>query len=168
MKRVLITGITGQDGAYLAKFLLDKGYEVHGTYRGLSTPYFWRLHYLDIFERVNLIHADLVDAESMIETIKISKPDKIYHLAAQSFIGASFEQPIGTWEVTGLEVTRVLEAIRQIDSEIKFYLASTSELYENNSDKPVNEDSQIKPASPYAAFLLLNDYADVARQGIKA
>ena len=112
-KRALITGISGQDGAYLAKFLLDKGYEVFGTqYRKLSTPNFWRLQYLDIFEKVNLIPADLVDACSMVEAVKISEPEQIYHLAAQSFVGASFEQPIGTGEVTGLGVTRILEAIR--------------------------------------------------------
>jgi len=153
-KNALITGITGQDGAYLAKFLLDEGYTVYGTYRRLSTPNFWRLQYLDVFERVNLIPADLVDAGSMVEAVKISEPDEIYHLAAQSFVGASFEQPIGTGEVTGLGVTRILEAIRQINPEIKFYQASTSELYGNSSDKPVNEDSPFKPASPYAAAKL--------------
>ena len=129
MKKALITGITGQDGAYLAKFLLDKGYEVYGTYRRLSTPNFWRLQYLDIFEKVNLIPADLVDASSMVEAIEISKPDEIYHLAAQSFVGASFEQPIGTGDITGLGVTRILEAMRQVNPDIKFYQASSSELY---------------------------------------
>ena len=103
MKTALITGITGQDGAYLAKFLLDKSYEVFGTYRRLSTPNFWRLQYLDIFEKVNLIPADLVDAGSMVEAVKISEPDEIYHLAAQSFVGASFEQPIGAAESHGAE-----------------------------------------------------------------
>lgn len=107
-KNALITGVTGQDGAYLAKFLLDKGYQVYGTYRRLSTPNFWRLQYLDIFDKVNLIPADLIDAASIIESIKISKPDEIYHLAAQSFVGASFEQPVGAGEMTGLGVTRVL------------------------------------------------------------
>jgi GDPmannose 4,6-dehydratase len=100
-KKALITGITGQDGAYLAKFLLDKGYEVYGTYRRLSTPNFWRLQYLDIFEKVNMIPADLVDAGSMVEAVEVSEPDEIYHLAAQSFVGASYEQPIGTGEITG-------------------------------------------------------------------
>ena len=86
MKHALITGITGQDGAYLAKFLLDKGYEVYGTYRRLSTPNFWRLQYLDIFEKTNLIPADLADSGSIVEALKISKPDEVYHLAAQSFV----------------------------------------------------------------------------------
>jgi len=153
-KKGLITGITGQDGAYLAKFLLEKGYEVYGTYRRLSTPNFWRLQYLDIFDKVNLIPADLVDDASIVEAIKISNPDDIYHLAAQSFVGASFEQPVGTGMVTGLGVTRVLEAIRQINPKIKFYQASTSELYGNSSDKPVNENSPFKPASPYSAAKL--------------
>ncbi len=153
-KNALITGITGQDGAYLAKFLLDKGYEVFGTYRRTSTPNFWRLQYLNIFDKLNLIPADLVDAGSMLEAVKISEPDEVYHLAAQSFVGASFEQPIGTGEMTGLGVTRILEAIRQIDNEIKFYQASTSELYGNSSNKAVNEDNPFKPASPYAAAKL--------------
>lgn len=154
MKRALITGITGQDGAYLAKFLLDKGYEVYGTYRRLSTPNFWRLQHLGIFDRVNLIPADLIDAASMVEAIKISEPDEIYHLAAQSFVGASFEQPIGTGDITGLGVTRILEAIRQENPEIKFYQASTSELYGKGNCSPLNENTPFKPASPYAAAKL--------------
>ena len=153
-KRALITGITGQDGAYLAKFLLEKGYEVYGTYRRLSSPNFWRLQYLDIFEKVNLIPADLVDTGSIVEAVKISEPEEIYHLAAQSFVGASFEQPIGTGEVTGLGVTRVLEAIRQIDPGIKFYQASTSELYGRGHSSSLNENSPFRPASPYAAAKL--------------
>jgi GDPmannose 4,6-dehydratase len=140
-KTALITGISGQDGAYLARFLLDKGYEVFGTYRRLSTPNLWRLQYLDIFEKVNLIPADLVDAGSMVEAVKISEPDEIYHLAAQSFVGASFEQPIGTGEVTGLGVTRVLEAIRQINPTIRFYQASTSELYGRGHSSSLTENS---------------------------
>jgi len=153
-KKALITGITGQDGAYLAKFLLDKGYEVYGTYRRLSTPNFWRLQYLYVFERVNLIPADLVDAGSMVEAVKISEPDEIYHLAAQSFVGASFEQPIGTGEITGLGVPRVLEAIRQINPAIKFYQASTSELYGKGHSSSLTENSSFLPSSPYAAAKL--------------
>ena len=154
MKKALITGITGQDGAYLAQFLLDKGYEVYGTYRRLSTPNFWRLQYLDIFEKINLIPADLVDAGSMVEAVKISEPDEIYHLAAQSFVGASFEQPIGTGEVTGLGVTRILEAIRQINPEIRLYQASTSELYGRGHASSLTENSPFQPSSPYAAAKL--------------
>jgi GDPmannose 4,6-dehydratase len=153
-KRALITGITGQDGAYLAKFLLEKGYEVFGTYRRLSTPNFWRLQYLDIFEKVNLIPADLVDAGSMVEAVGISEPNEIYHLAAQSFVGASFEQPIGTGEITGLGVTRILEAVRQINPEIKIYQASTSELYGRGHSSSQRENTPFQPASPYSAAKL--------------
>lgn len=154
VKRALITGITGQDGAYLAKFLLDKGYKVFGTFRRLSTPNFWRLQYLDIFEKVELIPADLVDGSSIIESLRVSDPDEIYHLAAQSFVGTSFEQPIGTGEVTGLGVTRILEAIRDINPKIKFYQASTSELYGNSSLEPKTENTSFQPASPYSAAKL--------------
>ena len=153
-KRALITGTTGQDGAYLAKFLLDKGYCVFGTYRRLSTPNFWRLQYLRIFEKINLIPADLVDAGSIIEAVEISEPAEIYHLAAQSFVGASFEQPLGTGEVTGLGVPRVLEAVRQINPAIKFYQASTSELYGNGHSSSSTENSSFRPSSPYAAAKL--------------
>jgi len=154
MKKALITGVTGQDGAYLAKFLLDKGYEVYGTYRRLSTPNFWRLQYLGIFDKINLIPADLIDSGSMVEAIKISDPDEVYHLAAQSFVGASFEQPIGSGEVTGLGTTRVLEAIRNLNPQIKFYQASTSELYGNGTKNIQNESTPFQPCSPYAAAKL--------------
>ena len=153
-KKTLITGITGQDGAYLAKFLLDKGYEVYGTYRRLSTPNFWRVQYLDIFDKINLIPADLVDTSSLVEAIRISEPEEIYHLAAQSFVGASFEQPIGTGEVTGLGVTRIMEAIRQINPDIKLYQASTSELYGRGNTKSQTENTPFHPSSPYAAAKL--------------
>jgi len=154
-KRALITGITGQDGAYLAKFLLEKGYEVYGTYRRLSSPNFWRLQYLEIFDKVNLIPIDLTDTSSILEAIKIAEPDEVYHLAAQSFVGASFETPIATGDVSGLAVTRILEVIRQVNPEIKFYQASTSELYGNSrSEGLLNEETPFRPASPYAAAKL--------------
>ena len=152
--RALITGITGQDGAYLAKFLLDKGYQVFGTYRRLSTPNFWRLQYLDIFEKVNLISADMVDSSSILEAIKISEPDEIYHLAAQSFVGTSFEQPVGAGEITGLGVTRILEAVREINPRARFYQASTSELFGNGSSQPQAENTPFQPTSPYASAKL--------------
>ena len=154
-KRALITGITGQDGAYLAKFLLKKGYEVYGTYRRLSSPNFWRLQYLGIFDKINLIPVDLSDTGSILEAIKVAEPDEVYHLAAQSFVGASFETPIATGDISGLAVTRILEVIRQINPEIKFYQASTSELYGNSrSEGLLNEDTPFRPASPYAAAKL--------------
>jgi len=152
--RALITGITGQDGAYLGRFLLQKGYEVYGTYRRLSTPNFWRLQYLDVFDHVNLIPADLVDAASIMEAISISQPDEVYHLAAQSFVGASFEQPVGAGEITGLGVTRVLEAIRAINPGIRFYQASTSELYGRVNTASQTENTPFHPSSPYAAAKL--------------
>jgi len=155
VKRALITGITGQDGAYLANFLLKKGYEVYGTYRRLSSPNFWRLQHLGIFDEIDLIPVDLSDTSSILETIKISEPDEVYHLAAQSFVGASFETPIATGDVSGLAVTRILEVIRQVNPEIKFYQASTSELYGNSrSEGLLNEETQFKPASPYSAAKL--------------
>jgi len=155
-KSALITGITGQDGAYLAKFLLKKNYEVFGTYRRLSTPNFWRLQYLGIFNRVKFIPADLVDGTSVYQAILIAEPDEVYHLAAQSFVGASFEQPVGAGEITGLGVTRVIQSIKDINPKIKFYQASTSELYGtgNSISKPQTEDTPFCPASPYAVAKL--------------
>jgi len=153
-KIALITGITGQDGAYLARFLLDKGYKVFGTYRRLSTPNFWRLQYLNIFEKVNLISADLLDSASIVNAIKISNPDEVYHLAAQSFVGSSFEQPVGVGEITGLSVARILEVIREINPKIRFYQASSSELYGNVQESRKNELTPFAPASPYAAAKL--------------
>lgn len=166
VKSALITGITGQDGAYLAKFLLDKGYKVFGTYRRLSTPNFWRLQYLDIFDKVNLIPADLLDSSSIFEAIKISEPDEIYHLAAQSFVGTSFEQPVGAGEITGLGVIRILEAIREINLKIKFYQASTSELFGSGNLQSQTEDTPFEPASPYAAAKLYGYWVtEIYRQG---
>lgn len=163
-RRALITGITGQDGAYMAKFLLDKGYEVYGTYRRLSTPNFWRLQYLGIFDKVYLIPADLGDTTSIIEALKIAEPDEVYHFAAQSFVQASFETPIATGDITGLSVTRFLEAIRHIYPDTKFYFASTSEMFgwsgwkKNDNGEYIcvkcNEDTPFKPMSPYAAAKL--------------
>ena len=153
-KKALITGITGQDGAYLAKFLLGKGYQVFGTYRRLSTPNFWRLQYLDIFDKVTLIPVDLIDSASITEAVRISEPGEIYHLAAQSFVGTSFEQPVGAGEITGLGVIRILEAIRLLNPKIRFYQASTSELYGGGNTMSQTEDTPFQPASPYAAAKL--------------
>jgi len=153
-RSALITGITGQDGAYLAKFLLNKGYGVYGTYRRLSTPNFWRLQCLDVFNQVNLIPADLIDSASLTEAVKIAHPDEIYHLAAQSFVGSSFEQPLGAAEITGVGVTRLLEVVRELNPEIKFYQASTSELYGSGNRDTQNEGTPFMPASPYATAKL--------------
>lgn len=153
-KTALITGITGQDGAYLAKFLLDKGYKVLGTFRRLSTPNFWRLIYLDIIDKVELVPADLIDATSLIEAMNKAELDEIYHLAAQSFVSSSFDQPVGTGEITGLGVSRILEAVRGSNPKIKFYQASTSELYGNGNLEPQTENSSFQPVSPYAVAKL--------------
>lgn len=154
MKHALVTGITGQDGAYLAKFLLQKGYKVFGTFRRLSTPNFWRLQYLDIFEKVELLPVDLLDSFSIAEAIKLSEPDEIYNLAAQSFVGASFEQPLASAEITGLGVVKFLEAIRNIAPDVRFYQASTSEMFGDNSFTEQSEDTKFEPSSPYAAAKL--------------
>lgn len=154
MKTALITGSTGQDGAYLAKLLLEKGYRVFGAYRRLSTPNFWRLQYLGVFDQVELIPMELIDTASIIGAIRASDPDEVYHLAAQSFVGMSFAQPIGTGEVTGLGATRILEAIRLLKPGIKFYNASTSEVYGGHSEGKQNEETAFRSWSPYAAAKL--------------
>jgi len=154
MKTALITGVTGQDGAYLVDFLLKKGYNVFGTYRRLSTPNFWRLQYLNVFDKIDLIPVDLIDMGSILEAIKVSNPDEVYHMAAQSFVGASFEQPTSTGMITGLGTTRLLEAIRVVNPNIKFYNAATSELYGTVKVEPQNENTPFSPASPYATAKL--------------
>jgi len=156
MRHALVTGVTGQDGAYLADLLLKKGYEVYGIYRRLSTPNFWRLEYLKIFDKVHLIPADLSDTGSLVETLKISEPDEIYHLAAQSFVEASFETPVATTDVTGVSVTRILETIRHLCPDAKFYFASSSEIYGRTGadDKPLSEKDSFCPMSPYASAKL--------------
>ena len=118
-KTALITGITGQDGAYLAQFLLNKGYTVYGTYRRVSTPNFWRLNYLGIYKKIKLIPVNFLDQKSVSETILKSKPDEIYHLAAQSFVSVSFDQPVYTTNITGLAVTTLLEEIRKLNFKRK-------------------------------------------------
>ena len=164
-KRALVTGVTGQDGAYLSKLLLEKGYEVYGTYRRTSSPNFWRLQFLKIFDKVKFISADLIDSSSMFESIKVSDPHEVYNLAAQSYVGASFENPIGTGIVSGIGVTSILEAIRNFNPEIRFYQASTSEMFGNEQRKSQNEETPFKPASPYAAsklyaYWITRDYRD--------
>jgi len=148
-KRALITGITGQDGAYLAKFLLKKGYDVYGTFRRTSSPNFWRLSALGIEKELNYIPADLIDTPSLIEAVKNANPDEVYHLAAQSYVGSSFDQPLTSGEFTGLAVTRILESIRLVDPQIKFYQASSSEIYGKTDSPTLNENSFLRPQSPY-------------------
>ncbi len=154
IKKALITGITGQDGAYLADFLLKRGYKVFGTFRRASTPNFWRLQSLGIDTKVNLIPGDLLDMGSLMESIKVADPEEIYNLAAASFVSTAFEQPVGNAEITGLAVTKLLEAARFFNPGIKFYQASSSEMYGNTGKAVQNEETPFIPASPYAVSKL--------------
>ena len=154
-KRALITGITGQDGAYLAKLLIEKGYEVFGSYRRLSTPNFWRLQYLGIKDDITIIPLELSDSSSIISAINISKPDELYNLAAQSFVGSSFENPIYTTDVSGLGVVRLLEVVRHHCPKVRLYQASTSEMYGDNRSGLLSEETSFIPSSPYAGAKLL-------------
>ncbi len=154
MKRALITGVTGQDGPYLAKLLLEKGYKVFGTYRRVSSPNFWRLQQLGIVHKITLIPADLTDTVSLLEAVKVSDPDEIYNLAAQSFVGGSFDQPLFTSNVDADGTTRFLEIIRHWKPSIRFYQASTSELYGACTTTPQDEHTPMIPNSPYAVAKL--------------
>jgi GDPmannose 4,6-dehydratase len=145
--RALITGITGQDGAYLARFLLEKGYEVHGMVRRASTGSFERL--LDIQHRLHLHQADLLDQLSLVTLVKTVQPREVYNLAAQTFVPTSFVQPLLTGEFTALGVTRVLEAIRLVDPTIRFYQASSSEMFGRVREEPQTENTPFWPRSPY-------------------
>ncbi len=148
-RRALITGITGQDGAYLAEFLLGKGYEVHGMVRRASTEGFERMQHLRA--RLHLHQADLLDQLSIVTLLDQVRPHEVYNLAAQSFVPTSFSQPLLTAEFTGLGVTRVLEAIRLVDKSIRFYQASSSEMFGRVQSEPQNEQTPFWPRSPYGA-----------------
>jgi GDPmannose 4,6-dehydratase len=159
MKRALISGITGQDGSYLAEFLLEKGYEVHGIVRRSSTETFERIEHLT--GDVELHQADLLDQVSLLNTIKASAPTEIYNLAAQSFVPTSWVQPSLTGEFTALGVTRMLEAIRVVDPTIRFYQASSSEMYGRVQETPQNEGTDFYPRSPYAVAKLYGHWITV-------
>ena len=156
MKKAIITGITGQDGAYLAQLLLEKGYKVFGAYRRTSSQNFWRMDYLGIRNHPNLmlVEHDLIDAASTIRMVSEIKPDEIYNLAAQSFVHVSFDQPLATSMITGIGVTHMLEAIRIVNKNIKFYQASTSELYGKVQEVPQKETTPFYPRSPYGVSKL--------------
>ncbi|HET9887177.1 MAG TPA: GDP-mannose 4,6-dehydratase, partial [bacterium] len=145
--RALITGITGQDGSYLAEFLLEKGYTVGGVVRRSSTEKFDRLE--TCRDRVTIFQADLLDQTSLIEVIRSFRPTEVYNLAAQSFVPTSWAQPVLTGEFTALGVTRMLEAIRQVDSSIRFYQASSSEMFGKVRETPQTEMTPFHPRSPY-------------------
>ena len=156
MKSALITGITGQDGPYLAELLLSKGYRVSGTVRRLSTPNMENIK--DIADKIELYSADLLDQSSLTDAIRGSEPDEVYNLAAQSFVKASWDQPVLTGEFTGLGVTRVLEAIRTVNSKIKFYQASSSEMFGKVTETPQREITRFHPRSPYGVAKVYGHY----------
>src|SRR5512136_621736 len=151
-KRALITGITGQDGSYLAEFLLEKGYEVLGMVRRTSTINFDRIRHIQ--DCVTIVHGDLLDQVSLIDILQEYRPDEVYNLAAQSFVPASFGQPVLTGEFTALGVTRVLDAIRCVDRSIRFYQASSSEMFGKVQEVPQRESTPFYPRSPYGVAKL--------------
>ncbi len=149
MKSVLITGITGQDGAYLANFLLGKGYKVFGGFKKSCTTNFWRLHYVDIYDKIELLPLDVLDSSAINEALNCSEPNEVYHLAAQSSVSASFSQPLDTSNVTGFGTVRMLDAIQKFNKKIRFYQASSSEMFGQNDSPIKNENSRLQPVSPY-------------------
>src|SRR5436190_13123336 len=146
-RSALITGITGQDGSYLADLLLEKGYEVHGMVRRSSTEKFERIEH--IRDRITLHQADLLDHRSLVDCLRASRPEEIYNLAAMSFVAVSWIQPTLTAEFTGVGVTRILEAMREVCPEAKFYQASSSEMFGKVQETPQTEKTPFYPRSPY-------------------
>lgn len=163
MKKALITGITGQDGAYLAQLLLEKNYLVYGTYRRSSSVNFWRIEELNIAKHPNLklVEYDLNDQSASIRLINEIQPDEIYNLAAQSFVAVSFDQPILTAQTTGIGALHLLEAIRIINPKIKFYQASTSEMFGKVQETPQTENTPFYPRSPYGFSKLFAHWATI-------
>ncbi len=156
MKSALITGITGQDGPYLAELLLSKGYKVYGLVRRLSTPNMENISH--IYDKIELLSGDLLDQGSLTDAIKNSKADEVYNLAAQSFVKASWDQPVLTGEFTALGVTRMLEAIRTTNPKIKFYQASSSEMFGKVTETPQKETTRFHPRSPYGVAKVYGHY----------
>jgi len=147
LKTALITGITGQDGSYLADLLVEKGYRVYGLIRRTSSENLWRVHHLH--DKIKLIFGDLLDQSSLVSALQEAKPDEVYNLAAQSFVPTSWSQPVLTGEFTALGVTRLLEAVRAVDSKIRFYQASSSEMFGKVREIPQTETTPFHPRSPY-------------------
>lgn len=156
MKTAIITGITGQDGAYLAQLLLEKGYKVYGTYRRSASTNFWRIEELGIARHPNLhlVEYDLTDLGASIRLLEKAEPNEVYNLAAQSFVGVSFDQPMTTSQITGLGVLNLLEAIRIVNPKIRFYQASTSEMFGKVQAVPQDESTPFYPRSPYGVAKL--------------
>jgi len=159
MKRALITGVTGQDGSYLAEFLLDRGYEVFGMVRRSSTENFERIEHLR--GRITIVQADLLDQLSLIDILRRCRPQEVYNLAAQSFVPTSWEQATLTGEFTALGVTRVLEAIRLVDRSVRFYQASSSEMFGKVRETPQNELTPFYPRSPYGVAKVYGHFITV-------
>src|SRR6266404_4836766 len=158
-KRALITGITGQDGSYLAEFLLEKGYQVYGLVRRSSTINFERIAHLQ--ENIELIPGDLLDQSSLIAALRTVEPDEVYNLAAQSFVPTSWSQPVLTGEFTALGVTRLLEAVRVVNPAIRYYQASSSEMFGMVEESPQNETTRFYPRSPYGVAKLYGHWMTV-------
>tara|TARA_X000001316_G_C920187_1_gene34335 strand:+ start:336 stop:1337 length:1002 start_codon:yes stop_codon:yes gene_type:complete len=154
MKTALVTGITGQDGCYLAKSLLEKGYKVYGGERRTTTNKYWRMEEIGIADDIEFVELDVVDQANVRRAIEKTNPDEIYNLAAQSFVALSFEQPELATLIDGMGVLRILESIRQVNTDIKFYQASTSELYGKVQAIPQNESTPFWPRSPYGVAKL--------------
>src|SRR6187431_3064617 len=158
-KRAIITGITGQDGSYLAELLLEKGYEVTGVVRRLSASNFWRIEHL--LDRITLRPADLLDQLSLVRVIQDVRPQEFYNLAAMSFVPASWDQPMLTGEFNSMGVTRLLEAVRQVNPKIRLYQASSSEMYGRVREVPQNELTPFYPRSPYGVSKVFGHYITV-------
>jgi GDPmannose 4,6-dehydratase len=153
-KRALVTGILGQDGAYLAKLLLEEGYEVYGGFRRSASMNNWRLEELGITDDVKMISFELLEFTNILRVVEKIRPDEFYNLAAQSFVGASFEQPIITSDIDAMGVARILEVLRTAQPECRFYQASTSEMYGKVQAVPQSERTPFYPRSPYAVAKL--------------
>jgi GDPmannose 4,6-dehydratase len=158
-RRALITGITGQDGSYLAELLLEKGYEVFGVVRRLSAPNVWRIQHL--LPRITLLQADMLDQLSLIKAVERSQPNEFYNLAAMSFVPASWDQPMLTGEYNAQGVTRALEAVRSVNPKIRFYQASSSEMYGRVREVPQTEMTPFYPRSPYGVSKVFGHYITV-------
>jgi GDPmannose 4,6-dehydratase len=163
MKHAIITGVTGQDGAYLTQLLLERGYRVYGTYRRTSSVNFWRMEELGLLNHpeLRLVEYDLTDPGASIRLLQQAEPEEVYNLAAQSFVGVSFEQPVTTAQITGIGPLHLLEAIRVVNPKIRFYQASTSEMYGKIHELPQTETTFFHPRSPYGVAKLFAHWATV-------
>lgn len=166
MKKAIITGVGGQDGAYLARYLIDLGYEVYGGYRRAVSPNFWRLNELGLLNEPNfhLVEFELTDPFNILSAVNEIRPEEIYNLAAQSFVGVSFKEPFHTANATGIGALNILEAIKTVDKSIKFYQASTSEMFGKVQAVPQNETTPFYPRSPYGVAKLYAHFITVNYQ----